>query len=72
MGILKISEELHGELRLSSKVMSRSINAQAEHWIKIGMLAEFNPTLGYTELVAMLMENPDISVYSLSQKAVSA
>ena len=72
MGILKISEELHQELRSTSRAMSRSINAQAEYWIKIGMLAEFNPSLSYADLVAMLVSNPDLSIKHLSQKAVSA
>ena len=51
MGIVKISDELHEEIRKASTVMSRSINAQAEFWIKMGMLAELNPTLTYAELV---------------------
>jgi hypothetical protein len=45
MGIVKINDELHEEIRKSSSVMVRSINAQAEYWIKIGMLAEANPTM---------------------------
>ncbi|MCE9853373.1 ParD-like family protein, partial [Shewanella chilikensis] len=43
MGIIKISDELHEELRKASGLMARSINAQAEFWIKMGMLAELNP-----------------------------
>ncbi len=31
--------------------MCRSINAQAEFWMKIGMLAEANPTLSFNDLV---------------------
>jgi hypothetical protein len=33
--------------------MCRSINAQAEFWMKIGMLAEANPTLSFNEIVKM-------------------
>ncbi|PLP56265.1 hypothetical protein CYK37_26140 [Mesorhizobium loti] len=51
MGIVKIDEELHEEVRRASTVMCRSINAQAEFWMKIGMLAEANPTLPFTEIV---------------------
>lgn len=51
MGIVKISDSLHDEIRKSSSVMTRSINAQAEFWIKIGMLAELNPTLTYQEII---------------------
>ncbi len=51
MGIVKIDEDLHEEVRRASTVMCRSINAQAEFWMKIGMLAEANPTLSFTEIV---------------------
>jgi hypothetical protein len=51
MGIVKISDELHEEIRKASGAMVRSINSQAEYWIKMGMLAETNPTLTYGELV---------------------
>ena len=40
MGIVKIDNDLHEEVRRASGVMCRSINAQAEFWIKIGRLAE--------------------------------
>ncbi|MCX5481455.1 ParD-like family protein [Kaistia geumhonensis] len=56
MGIVKIDDELHEEARLASAVMCRSINAQAEFWMKIGMLAEANPTLSFTEIVSMQRE----------------
>ena len=51
MGIVKISNELHDEIRKSCSVMSRSINSQAEFWIKMGMLAELNPTLSFHEII---------------------
>lgn len=51
MGIVKIDEALHEEARRASAVMCRSINAQAEFWMKIGMLAEANPTLSFNDLV---------------------
>ena len=51
MGIVKISDELHDEIRKSCSVMSRSINSQAEFWIKMGMLAELNPTLTFHEII---------------------
>ncbi|MEJ2768172.1 ParD-like family protein [Mycetohabitans sp. B46] len=56
MGIVKISEQMHESLRYASGALSRSINAQAEHWLRIGMLAELNPTLDYTELCRLLMQ----------------
>lgn len=51
MGIVKITDDLHDEIRKSSTVMSRSINSQAEFWIKMGMLAELNPTLTFHEIL---------------------
>ena len=53
MGIVKIDEDLHEEVRKASAVMCRSINAQAEFWMKVGMLAEANPTLSFNEIVKM-------------------
>ncbi|BFM51435.1 ParD-like family protein [Marinomonas sp. THO17] len=55
MGIIKISDDLHDEVRTSSQVMSRSINAQAEFWIKMGRLAEQNPTLTFADIIAQEM-----------------
>lgn len=52
VGIVKIDDVLHEEARRASTVMCRSINAQAEFWMKIGMLAEANPTLSFNEIVA--------------------
>ncbi|OLQ74944.1 hypothetical protein BIT28_12775 [Photobacterium proteolyticum] len=62
MGIVKISEELHEEIRKASSVMSRSINSQAEFWIKIGMLAELHPQLSFNQIVSELMKSADVSV----------
>ncbi|KPA91903.1 MULTISPECIES: ParD-like family protein [Pseudomonas] len=59
MGIVKISDELHEQVRMASAAMDRSINAQAEFWIKLGLLAELNPQLGYNELVNRLLLNRD-------------
>jgi hypothetical protein len=52
MGIVKIDDDLHEEARRASAVMCRSINAQAEFWMKIGMIAEANPTLSFNDIVA--------------------
>ena len=51
MGLVKIDDALHEEIRRASTVMCRSINAQAEFWMKIGMLAEANPTLSFNQIV---------------------
>jgi hypothetical protein len=57
VGIIKISDEVHDEVRKSCQVMSRSINAQAEFWIKMGRLAELNPTMTFSELIVNELEN---------------
>ncbi len=51
MGIVKINDELHEDIRRTSTVMVRSINAQAEYWIKIGKLAEDNPNKTFVEIM---------------------
>ncbi|AOJ80463.1 MULTISPECIES: ParD-like family protein [Burkholderia] len=56
MGIVKISDQMHESLRHASAALSRSINAQAEHWLRIGMLAELHPTLSYAEICRLLIE----------------
>ncbi|HGY5039500.1 TPA: ParD-like family protein [Klebsiella oxytoca] len=45
MGIVKISDLLHDDIRDASKAMSRSVNAQAEYWIRLGMMSELYPEL---------------------------
>ncbi len=55
MGIVKISDHMHDNLRLASAALSRSINAQAEHWLRIGLLAETHPELRYSELCQLLL-----------------
>lgn len=56
MGIVKISDLMHENLRIASQAMSRSINSQAEHWLKIGMLGELYPTLTHHELARALVQ----------------
>ncbi len=62
MGIVKINDELHEEVRKASSVMVRSINAQAEYWIKMGMLAEANPNLSFSQIVSEQMKSADIDI----------
>lgn len=62
MGIVKISDELHEEIRKSSTVMVRSINAQAEYWIKIGMLAEANPNQSFSQIIRDQMKLADVDI----------
>lgn len=51
MGIVKIDDMLHDEVRRASSVLCRSINAQAEFWMTIGMIAEANPDLSFNGII---------------------
>ena len=66
MGIVNIDEDLHDQLRRASKVSFRSINAQATYWIKIGMLCETNPTLGFAEIVERELRSAGVSARPLA------
>ena len=66
MGIVKISDELHEDIRKASSVMVRSFNAQAEYWIKIGMLAEANPSMPFTQIVSEQMKLADVDVRKIA------
>ncbi|OAI28469.1 MULTISPECIES: ParD-like family protein [Methylomonas] len=55
MGIVKISEQMHENLRVAGNALSRSINAQAEHWMRVGMLTEIHPELNYREICQLLI-----------------
>jgi hypothetical protein len=55
MGLVKISEQMHDNIRSASAALSRSINAQAEHWMRVGMLAELNPRLNYSDICQLLI-----------------
>ncbi len=55
MGIVKISDPMHENLRHASAALNRSINAQAEHWLRVGMLAELHPELRYSDICQLLI-----------------
>ena len=52
MGIVNIDDDLHDQIRRACTVSSRSLNAQANFWIKVGMLCEMNPDLSFQQIVA--------------------
>ena len=62
MGVVRIGDELHEELRKASDVMCRSINAQAEYWMKIGMLAQAHPDLSFNEIVQMQLRAAQVEL----------
>jgi len=55
MGIVKISDQMHENLRVAGNALSRSINAQAEHWMRVGMLTELHPELDHREICQLLI-----------------
>lgn len=61
MGIVKISDQLHEEVRKNSVVMERSMNSQAEFWMKIGRLAEQNPSLTYEQILEQEMRQQKVN-----------
>lgn len=69
MGIVKISDQIHDELRKASEVFDRSLNSQAEHWIKIGMLCELHPSINYEEIRNLLLTYSDLSIDKIIKKA---
>lgn len=56
MGIVKISDLMHENLRVAGNALSRSINAQAEHWMRVGMLTEMHPELDYRDICQLLIK----------------
>lgn len=68
MGIVKISDELHEEVRKNSAVMERSINSQAEFWIKIGRLAEQNPTLNFEQIIEREKQLQNVTTVRLANE----
>lgn len=66
MGIVKVDDALHDQIRRASVVLCRSINAQAEYWMKIGMLAEANPTLSYSDIVRRQIAEAEVTLPALA------
>lgn len=68
MGIVKISDEIHLQLRKASKALDRSLNSQAEHWLKIGMMSELYRDKSYEELRNILFETDNHSIEHILKK----
>ncbi len=71
MGIVKINDGLHEQVRRASDVMCRSINAQAEFWMTIGMLAEANPTASFNDIVRLRLARAITPVPVPASRAVA-
>jgi hypothetical protein len=52
---VNLDEKLVNEARAQSKVLSRSVTKQIEHWAKIGHIAEDNPDLTYSQIKDILL-----------------
>ena len=52
---VRISKDLVEEAKVFSKVESRSITGQIEHWAKIGKIAEDNPDLTFKFIKEILV-----------------
>lgn len=72
MGIVKISDPMHENLRVASNALSRSINAQAEHWMRIGMLAELYPDLDHGDISRLLIRAEQAGGFNLARMAAEA
>ncbi|WP_293150524.1 hypothetical protein [Moritella sp.] len=48
------------------KARIRSINSQAEFWMKIGMLAELHPQLSFNQIIADLIKSSKVSISNLT------
>ena len=68
MGIVNIDDELHDQLRRACTVSHRSINAQANFWIKIGMLCELHPELSYQQIVAEQLRSVGVQTPRLAER----
>jgi hypothetical protein len=69
MGIVNIDDDLHEQIRKASTVSSRSINAQAAFWIKMGMLCELNPQLTFNEIVSRELKRAGVEARSVKLAA---
>ncbi len=52
---VNLDEKLVNDARAQSKVLSRSVTKQIEHWAKIGHIAEDNPDLTYSQIKNILL-----------------
>lgn len=45
------------DIRDASKAMSRSVNAQAEYWIRLGMMSELYPELNHQQIKLLMLKS---------------
>jgi len=54
---IRVSDEIYAEIVSESKLASRSLNGQAEHWIKIGKAIEQSGNFNYLQVKEALSAN---------------
>ena len=60
MGVaVNLDKNLIEEARSQSRVLSRSVTKQIEHWARIGHIAEDNPDLTYGQIKDILLGMDD-------------
>jgi hypothetical protein len=58
--VVRISDELANVDRHRSKVEQRSMTAQLEYWVKIGMAGEDNPNMTFALLKEIMIARSEI------------
>jgi len=71
MGIVKISDRMHDNLRVAGNALSRSINSQAEHWMRVGMLSELYPDLNHRAISQLLIKAEQAGGFDLETFAAA-
>ena len=72
MGIVKISDLMHVTLRLAGTALSRSINAPAEHWMRVGMRSELHPDLDHRDICRLLIQAEQAGGFDLESLVAEA
>ena len=64
---VNLDEKLVNDARRQSKVLSRSVTKQIEHWAKIGHIAEDNPDMTYSQIRDILFGIEDYQSGNLEE-----
>lgn len=68
---VKLSEKIVTDARKLSKVFSRSIAGQIEHWARVGKIAEENPDLNYDFIKDILISLEEVKENQLEEYKIS-
>jgi len=67
---IRVSDEIFSEIEAESSVSSRSLNGQAEHWIKIGKAIEQSESFSYQHVKQALSAQRPLDSLSLEEQEV--